>query len=227
VSLTLVIVATVYPLWAVVVLTVPIGALVALYLARGRWRAICMRLALAIGLLAVGGEGAYAIDGSYGAIVAALPCVLAALLFAACATLPVQDDTVTASACTIATISAGVAALLAVVDGLDTLFSPLYMSDRPGQALTFSVLIVAAPGLILLLRLAVPWSGRVAIRADVAAVAAVIAGIASAFIFGRIPHPLPLALAAEVAANGAAVILLAQSTILGARIATTTLSRAA
>jgi hypothetical protein len=220
VSVTLVIVATVYPLWAVVVMTVPIGALVAVSLAQGRWRPVFLRLALAILLLAIGGESANAITGSYGAVAAALPCVLAALLFALCSSMPVQEDLLVAGACVLATVTAGVAALLALVDSLDSLFSPLYNTPRAGQALMFSLLIVAAPGLILLLRLAVPWTNGLGARADVAAAIAALTGLASAFIFGQVPAPMPLPLITEVAANGAAIVLLVQATIAGARTAT-------
>jgi hypothetical protein len=221
VSLSLVIVGTVYPVSAVIALTVPIGALVAIYLARDRWRAVCVRLAVAILLLAVGGIAAEPITGRYGAVGAALPCVLAALLFASCEVMPAEENALLAAASMVATVCAGAAALFALIASLDSLFYPLYATQRADDALTFALLSVGAPGLILLMSRAVPWTGDAAFRADAAAVVAMLTGLASAFILGRIPDPLPFALITQVVANGAAVVLIVHATILGARAATT------
>src|SRR3981081_2440064 len=91
VSVALVIVGTVYPLWAVVVLTVPLGAFAAVAISDGVWRGICLRLGLTIPLLGIGGLAASAITDGYGSVAAALPCVLASLLFALCSALPAAE----------------------------------------------------------------------------------------------------------------------------------------
>jgi hypothetical protein len=220
VSLTLVIIATVYPPWAVVVMTVPLGAIVAIYLAHGVWRGICTRLGLAILCLAVGAVATDTITHSYGAIAAVLPCTLASLLFSVCSAIPARDTSTLLVACATATLCVGVAALVTIVVGLDSLFFPLYSAGRSADALTFVALVVGAPGLILLVRLAVPWTGNTAAMADSAAGAALFAGLLAAFLFGHVPDPSPGSVLMEVAANGSAAVLLVRATILGARAAT-------
>lgn len=217
VSAGLVIIATVYPFWAIVVLTVPLGSAVAVSLSAGIWRRICRQLALAILLLGVGGLAASSMTDGYGAVAACLPAVLAALLSALCSNLPSRDAASYRRIGATAATCSGVAALLVLVEGLHALFYPLYAADRTGSALTYAVLLVAAPGLILLTRLAVPWTGRAATNAYAAAVAAVIAGFASAFLFGRVPDPAPVSLAAEIVTEVGAIILLVRVTVLGAR----------